>query len=799
MPDPKFVAATAVALTVTLVAIFSLRPLAPRLGLVDRPDGRKHHRGRVPLIGGLCFFLGTLAGLAYLGYLDNFVICLLATGALIFLVGLVDDLDDLSVRSRLGIQACAVGLVMVSTGVYIDSCGQLLGADELRLRALGIPFTFVAVIGLINAFNMLDGIDGLAGGMAMVSIAAIVAFVGDGQSTLSVLLLLQVLFAALIPYLGVNLGWPDGRKIFMGDAGSTLIGFLLAWSLIYLSQRNIALLAPVDVLWCIALPVMDTLAVMIRRVRIGASPFKPDRQHLHHLLLDIGFSQRATLVLILAAGSLLAALGYVLRDVPDLLNALVFAAVFALYVTRLQRVLDRLSGTTGRRSTRALATATPAQAGTDRDYTSLAFEPDLACESALPAAASASGVAIGYQEASAGASIVAPAATVESDGEVDPDRPAMLKALCVLGAPPDAIRMAPVVQQLRRDKRFDARVCVTVVPDAGEDRLLRLFDVQPDLDLDLATSDQDPADVASATLSGMNRVLGEFQPDVVLVQGDTSTALATTLAAYYQQIPVARVEAGLPVAEDDALLHHQQASRAIASTLAAIHFTPTEATGRELLAAGVPPERIAVIGSVAIEAWRTAVEHIERDVALDRELAQRFGFLRAGRPLLLAMQREGGDGLRQVGRALRRIALQRPDIDIVCSQHPDATTTAAHPGWRPPNLHVVELDYLEFAYLLNAAHLVLTDSGNLRDETDWFGKPVLLIGDADTRAQAADGTGREDPCERSLVDEVMRLLGDRDAYEAMRPASRDDDGNEACVQIVEALANLPSRAPSFTA
>lgn len=798
MPDPKFVAATAVALTVTLVAIFSLRPLAPRLGLVDRPDGRKHHRGRVPLIGGLCFFLGTLAGLAYLGYLDNFVVCLLATGALIFLVGLVDDLDDLSVRSRLGIQACAVGLVMVSTGVYIDGCGQLLGADELRLRALGIPLTFVAVIGLINAFNMLDGIDGLAGGMAMVSIAAIVAFVGGGQSTLSVLLLLQVLFAALIPYLGVNLGWPDGRKIFMGDAGSTLIGFLLAWSLIYLSQRNIALLAPVDVLWCIALPVMDTLAVMIRRMRIGASPFKPDRQHLHHLLLDVGFSPRATLVVILAAGGLLAALGYVLRDVPDLFNALVFAAVFALYVTRLQRVLDWLSGTTGRRSTRARATVTPAQGGTDREYASLAFEPELACESALPGTATANGVAIGYPEASAGASIVA----LASHDGIDPDRPAMLKALCVLGAPPDAIRMASVVQQLRRDKRFDARVCVTVVPDASEDRLLRLFDVQPDLDLDLDldTSDPDPADIASATWSGMNRVLGEFQPDVVLVQGDTSTTLATTLAAYYQQIPVARVEAGLPVVEDDALSHHQQASRAIASTLAAIHFTPTESTGRELLAAGVPPERITVTGSVAIEALRAAVERIERDVALHGELAQRFKFLRAGSPLLLATQREDGDDFRQIGRSLRKIALQRPDIDIVCSQHPDATTATARPGWRPPNLHVVEpLDYLAFAYLLNAAHLVLTDSGDLHDEAARFGKPVLVVGDADARAQAADGNGREGPRERSLVDEVMRLLGDRDAYEAMRPAFPRDDGDEACVQIVETLASLPSRAPSLAA
>jgi undecaprenyl-phosphate alpha-N-acetylglucosaminyl 1-phosphatetransferase len=239
MDDAKLVAASAIALAVTLFSIFSMRPLARRLGLVDRPDTRKHHRGRVPLIGGLCFFLGTTAGLLYLGYIDRFVASLLVPCVLIVMTGAVDDLHNLSVRSRLVIQTCAVGLVIAASGVYLDYTGQVFGPGGLDLGILGIPITIIAVIGLINAFNMLDGIDGLAASLAMVSIGAIMLFANADWPALGVMLLLQVLFASLVPYLFVNLGWPDGRKIFMGDAGSTLIGFLLGWSLIFLSHRGI--------------------------------------------------------------------------------------------------------------------------------------------------------------------------------------------------------------------------------------------------------------------------------------------------------------------------------------------------------------------------------------------------------------------------------------------------------------------------------------------------------------------------------------------------------------------------------
>jgi len=257
------------------------------------------------------------------------------------MTGAVDDLHNLSVRSRLVIQTCAAGLVIAATGVYLDDTGHVFGGG-LHLGLAGIPITIVAVIGLINAFNMLDGIDGLAASLAMVSIGAIMLFSGAGLPTLGVMLLLQVLFASLVPYLFVNLGWPDGRKVFMGDAGSTLIGFLLGWSLIFLSHTGVQRLQPVDALWCVALPVMDTLAVMFRRMRKRLSPFKPDRQHLHHLLQDTGCSARTTLAAIVTAGGVLSLTGYALRDAPEILSGGVFVALLVAYVLYFQYALEWL-------------------------------------------------------------------------------------------------------------------------------------------------------------------------------------------------------------------------------------------------------------------------------------------------------------------------------------------------------------------------------------------------------------------------------------------------------------------------
>ena len=750
MDNAKLVAASAIALAVTLFAIFSMRPLARRFGLVDKPGERKYHRGRVPLVGGLCFFVVTLVGLVYLGYVDRLVASLLVPCTLIVMTGVVDDLYGLSVKSRLIIQACAAFLVIAATGVYFDHSGLLLGGHELRVGVLGVPITIIAVMGLMNAFNLLDGIDGLAASLAMVSIAAILFFCGNASwPMLSVVLLLQILFASLIPYLCVNLGWPDGRKVFMGDAGSTLIGFLLAWSLIFLSHDGIARLAPVDALWCVALPVMDTLAVMYRRARKGLSPFRPDRQHLHHLLLDAGYSPRIALSMIVAASGLLAMSGYALRDAPEMLSVAVFIAVVAAYLLRFDAVLEWLRAAQHSRGKRDLEPAAMLQP----ERLAMVVEPSAA-------------------------------AHAEPGG--------VLKTLCVMGVSPDALQIGPIVRQLAMDARFEAKVCVATPTDQAPEQVLHLFDIQPDVHLDIPESGGGLADFSSAAFGGMRRVLSEFEPDVVLVSSDASTTLATTLAAFYQQIPVVCVESGLSAEHPSAHLP-DEACRRITCSLASLHFTPTQSGSESLIAEGVPAERIMVTGTTTIGTLRTAEERIEHDVGLKSDLALGFAFLRTDSPLLLVANCTGlDDDFEAVRRALRRVAMQRPDVDIVCVVDQLGEAHGGDLMHVCPNIHLIALtDYLSFAYLLNQAYLILATSGDMAVEAASLGKPVLLMQrDVELHGAIDAGNVRQVGIdERAIATGALELLADRAAYEALcRACSGGDDS--ACLRIIEALANL---------
>lgn len=739
MDDAKLVAASVIALAVTLFAIFSLRPVARRLGLVDKPDERKQHHGRVPLIGGLCFFLGTVVGLSYLGYVDRLVASLLVPSVLIVMTGVVDDLYALTVRSRLIVQGCAVFIVIAATGIYLDSVGQVFGFDDLNFGLLGIPLTIFAVIGLINAFNMLDGIDGLAASQAMVSIAAIWLYAHGGLAPLGVLLLLQVLFAALVPYLCVNLGWPDGRKIFMGDAGSTLIGFLLGWSLIFLSHRGVERIAPVDALWCVALPVMDTLAVMARRLRDGRSPFKPDRQHLHHLLLEAGCSAREALMLMVAASGLLAAFGAGLRHAPQSVSLVLFAAVLSAYVLRFDRVLAVL-------------------------------RPFL------------------QARAASRAEVHEPVA----------EAPARVRALCVMATPADAAQIAPIARQLGSDGRFEARICVAGKAEQFPRHLLSLFDLKADVLLDDVDPAADATGATSQALDGMKRVLADFRPDVVLVPGYTPAAAATTLAAFYQQVPVVCVE---PESTRAAVpLLHQEADRKITCTLASLHLTPNEAAGRGLLAEGVPAERIIVTGNTAVDTLRAATVRMRDDAVIRAELTQRLSFLRSESPLLMvADPRITNRGFEALGRALRRLAAARPDVDIVYAA--EAGAEAAGPIGEllraDSNIHPVpRSDVLAFAYLLGRAHLVVAASSETATDVASLERPVLLVqGDGPLHAPEAGVVRQIAIQEDAIVAEVSRLLADPEACDGLRVSTHGAD-SAPCQRVAETLASLREGAPT---
>lgn len=292
-----------------LIMIFLARPAAIKVGLVDKPGQRKTHQGNIPLVGGLSIYFSLWMLFAIRPeWLHDFAIYM-ACATLLLLIGILDDRFDLPVLPRIFLQALVASGMMLS-GHYLMTLGNILFGHELLLGWSGFAVTLLAVWGAINAFNMIDGIDGVLGAHTVITFGALAVMFYLGGSPQHAQWSLCLLAAAL-PYMALNLGIVGGGKlkVFMGDAGSTLIGFTAIWLLIQATQGDDAVMRPVTALWFIALPLMDMVAVMGRRIYRGVSPFKPDREHVHHILHRAGLSLPQTLAAIAGAALCFAALG----------------------------------------------------------------------------------------------------------------------------------------------------------------------------------------------------------------------------------------------------------------------------------------------------------------------------------------------------------------------------------------------------------------------------------------------------------------------------------------------------------
>lgn len=315
--------------------IVLLKPLAVLVGLVDRPGGHKIHDAHVPLVGGFAIYAGLL--LAWLigpqlG-LGTMNALLVAASGLLFVIGLVDDRFQLSVRLRLLMQVAA-GLMLVYSNAVLNDLGNLLPGGPVQLGPLAVAFTIFATVGTINAMNMLDGVDGLAGLVSFVVLGLLAYAAAVSHSGVQLLLTLSVM-GGVAGFLLFNLR-RKGRErasVFMGDAGSTLLGFVFAYLFISLSQGEHRAIQPVTALWLFAVPLMDTVGIMLRRIWLGKSPFSADRGHLHHLLMDAGFRMCQVVLLIAGIQLGLGALGLAAQHagVPDYVSFGVFLAAFAGY------------------------------------------------------------------------------------------------------------------------------------------------------------------------------------------------------------------------------------------------------------------------------------------------------------------------------------------------------------------------------------------------------------------------------------------------------------------------------------
>ncbi|MFT6916070.1 MAG: UDP-N-acetylglucosamine 2-epimerase (non-hydrolyzing) [Motiliproteus sp.] len=369
-----------------------------------------------------------------------------------------------------------------------------------------------------------------------------------------------------------------------------------------------------------------------------------------------------------------------------------------------------------------------------------------------------------------------------------------MKILTVFGTRPEAIKMAPLVHALAAEPRIEARVCVTAQHREMLDQVLELFEITPDYDLNLMKPGQDLTDISCGILQGLKQILAEFKPDLVLVHGDTATTFATTLAAYYQQIQVGHVEAGLRTGNIYSPWP-EEGNRKLTSALTALHFAPTESSRQNLLQENIADASIVVTGNTVIDALLQVKHKLETDTALNTELAARFPFLDADKKLVLITghRRESfGGGFERICQAINLLANEFPKAQFVYPVH-------LNPNVQEPvnrllsglaNVTLIEpQDYLPFVYLMNHCTLILTDSGGIQEEAPSLGKPVLVMRDTTERPEAVDaGTVRlVGTAVDQIVSNVSQLLTDKIEYNRMSVAHNPYGDGQACQRIVDAL------------
>lgn len=387
----------------------------------------------------------------------------------------------------------------------------------------------------------------------------------------------------------------------------------------------------------------------------------------------------------------------------------------------------------------------------------------------------------------------------------------MKKVMLVFGTRPEAIKMSPLVKRFRSEpEHFKTVVCVTAQHREMLDQVLTLFDIIPDYDLDIMKKGQDLYDITSRVLLGMRDVLKKEEPDIVLVHGDTTTSTSAALAAFYQQIPVGHIEAGLRT-------HNiyspwpEEMNRQISSRIATYHFAPTQQSRRNLLAESVRDDTIFVVGNTVIDALHMVLKKIkEKDsvrdeihtiletVGLSKSLLEEWQ--RSDRKLILITghRRENfGDGFIQICKAIKTLAERYPLIDFVYPMH-------LNPNVRKPvyeilgdkdhqvlqNIHLIEpLDYLPFVYLMNLSTIILTDSGGIQEEAPGLGKPVLVMRDTTERPEAVTagtvklvGTDYD-----KIIDNITTLLSDQETYIKMSKATNPYGDGKSAERIVNIL------------
>ena len=370
----------------------------------------------------------------------------------------------------------------------------------------------------------------------------------------------------------------------------------------------------------------------------------------------------------------------------------------------------------------------------------------------------------------------------------------MKRVLTVFGTRPEAIKMAPVVLELKNDKRFESRVCVTGQHREMLDQVLDIFKINPDYDLNVMKENQSLEKMFSEILLNLSNVYDEFKPDIVLVHGDTSTTFAASLAAFYKKIKIGHVEAGLRTGD---LLSPwpEEGNRKLTGVLADFHFCPTKISKNNLEKENIDSRRITVTGNTVIDALLKAVELIKSNKKLNENLSNFFSFIDKSKKIILVTghRRENfGDGFINICESLKKLAVKNSNIEIIYPVH-------LNPSVKKPvydilsgykNIHLIKpLEYLQFVYLMSKSHLIITDSGGIQEEAPSLGKPVLVMRNTTERPEAVDagtvklvGTNTDE-----IVKQTENLIFNEDEYIKMSQSHNPYGDGQSSKRICDSL------------
>lgn len=366
------------------------------------------------------------------------------------------------------------------------------------------------------------------------------------------------------------------------------------------------------------------------------------------------------------------------------------------------------------------------------------------------------------------------------------------KFLIVFGTRPEAIKMAPLVEGFEANN-LDYRVCVTAQHRQMLDQVLDLFDIVPDYDLDIMSSKQTLSTVTSSILEKIQPILDDYKPDVIFVHGDTATTLATSLAAYYNQIDIAHIEAGLRTGNIYSPWP-EEGNRKLTAALAKYHFAPTARTRENLLKESVSTNSIYVTGNTVIDALLLALTKIDNNPDIAQKYAEQFSFLGNSKMVLITGHRREnfGEGFENICQAISNLSIKYPEVKFVYPVH-------LNPNVREPvnrllsnkeNVYLIEpLDYLAFVYLMRRSYVILTDSGGIQEEAPSLGKPVLVMRDTTERPEAVEaGTVKlVGTSQQMIIEQVSLLLDNIDEYQKMAAAHNPYGDGTAVQQIISVL------------